>query len=169
MVRFAFLGWSADRFEPHALEFGHRLACDERVVVGDAVDALRRHISDGFRVLVVTQSAESVVRAILDVWGLVGVELVASTPTFGKLGMRSAMRLYGDEKVGQLARLGVRPRWEIAYSDSLSDLPLLDGADHPVLVNADAPPTGAGAPSPSGRGSPSRSGPDHPARHGHAE
>jgi phosphatidylglycerophosphatase C len=54
--------------------------------------------------------------------------------------MRSAMRLYGDEKVCQLARLGVRPRWEIAYSDSLSDLPMLDGADHPVLVNADAPP-----------------------------
>jgi hypothetical protein len=33
------------------------------------VDALRRHISDGFRLLVVTQSVESLVRAILDVWG----------------------------------------------------------------------------------------------------
>jgi phosphatidylglycerophosphatase C len=138
MVRFAFLGWSASRFEASAGRFGRQLAVDRSLVMGDAVVALRHHLSDGARVVVTTQSAGAVVRAVLNEWGLETVELVASTPTLGKLGMRSAMHVHGAEKVRALAALGVRPPWEVAYSDSLSDVPLLAGAKHPVLVTADA-------------------------------
>jgi phosphatidylglycerophosphatase C len=137
MVRFTFLGWSAGRFEVNALQFGRQLARDGRLVVRDGVEWMRRHVSDGARVVVATQSADAVVRAVLDEWGLRAVELVASNPTFGLFGMGSAMSVYGEEKVRRLAELGLRPPWEVAYSDSLSDLPMLKGAHDPVLVNPD--------------------------------
>ncbi|HET7842696.1 MAG TPA: haloacid dehalogenase-like hydrolase, partial [Xanthomonadales bacterium] len=42
---------------------------------------------------------------------------------------------YGAAKCVALAGSG-HERWDIAYSDSLADLPLLRGADRAVLVNA---------------------------------
>jgi phosphatidylglycerophosphatase C len=137
MLRFTFLGWSRSRFEANALEFGRQLANDETLVIGEAVDVLRRHVADGARVLVATRSAAVVVRAVLDEWGLQTVDLVASSASFSRLGMTSSLGVGGAAKVRELAKLGVRPPWDVAYSDSLSDFPLLAGAEHPVLVNGD--------------------------------
>jgi phosphatidylglycerophosphatase C len=73
----------------------------------------------------------------LDELGLSSVELVASEVTCGWLGLRAPMRNYGAEKVRRLAAAGLPPSWDIAYSDSPSDLPLLPGAVQPTLVNPD--------------------------------
>jgi phosphatidylglycerophosphatase C len=131
MVWCAFAGWTAGRFEAEAREFGRQVARNESLVVADAVEDLQRHLAGGARVVVATQSARAVVRAILNEWGLATVQLVASNPTFGRLGIRSALRVHGEEKVHRLRALGIPPPWELAYSDSLSDLPMLKGARHP--------------------------------------
>jgi phosphatidylglycerophosphatase C len=138
VVRLAFVGWSTARFHARAAQFGRRLARDHQVVVGDAVAAARRHLASGARVVVVTTSAEPLARALLDELGLSQVGLVASQPTCGWLGLRAPLRNHGAAKVRRLAAHGLHPLWEIAYSDSLSDLPMLRGAVRPVLVNPDA-------------------------------
>jgi phosphatidylglycerophosphatase C len=138
VVRLTFAGWSTAQFNTRAAEIGRRLAHDNEIVVGEAVDAARRHISSGARVVVATTSARPVVRALLDELGLSSVQLVASEGTCGPLGLRDPMRNYGAEKVRRLAAAGLEPSWEIAYSDSPSDLPLLQGAVQPTLVNPDS-------------------------------
>jgi phosphatidylglycerophosphatase C len=138
VVRLAFAGWSTAQFNACAAQFGRRLARDDRVVVGDAVAAARRHLASGARVVVVTASAQPLVRAGLDELGLPAVGLVASEPTCGWLGLRAAMCNYGVEKVRRLVAHGLQPPWQSAYGDSLSDLPMLHGAVRPVLVNPDA-------------------------------
>jgi phosphatidylglycerophosphatase C len=42
----------------------------------------------------------------------------------------------GAAKIPALAEIGIIAPWDIAYSDSLMDLPMLRGARRPVLVNA---------------------------------
>jgi HAD superfamily phosphoserine phosphatase-like hydrolase len=138
LVRLAFVGWSTAQFNARAAELGRRLARDQQVVVGDAVAAARRHRSLGARVVVVTASAQPLARAVLDELGLSSVGLIASQPTCGRLGLRAPMRNHGAEKVRRLAAHGLVPPWQIAYSDSRSDLPMLHGARRPILVNPDA-------------------------------
>jgi phosphatidylglycerophosphatase C len=138
VVRLAFLGGSTTRFNARAAQFGRRLAADPQLAVGDAVAAARRHVASGARVVVVTTSAQPLARAVLEELGLSSVGLVASQPTCGWLGLRGALRNHGTEKVRRLAAHGIQPPWEIAYSDSHSDLPMLHGALRPVLVNPDA-------------------------------
>jgi HAD superfamily phosphoserine phosphatase-like hydrolase len=138
IVRLAFAGYSTAQFTVCAAEFGRRLARDQQVVVGDAVAAARRHLTSGARVVVVTASAQPLVRAVLDELGLSSVGLIASQPACGRLGLRAPLRNHGAEKVRQLAARGLRPPWQLAYSDSPSDLPMLQGALRPVLVNPDA-------------------------------
>jgi phosphatidylglycerophosphatase C len=89
-------------------------------------------------VVVVTASAQPLVRAALDGLGLPAVGLVASQPTRGWLGLRAAMCNDGVEKVRRLAAHGLQPPWQSGYGDCLSDLPMLHGAVRPVLVNPDA-------------------------------
>jgi phosphatidylglycerophosphatase C len=69
IVHCAFLGWSAGGFEAHARQFGRHLAGDTRLVVRDAVETMRGHVAEGARVVVASQSADAVVRAVLDEWG----------------------------------------------------------------------------------------------------
>jgi phosphoserine phosphatase/lysophospholipase L1-like esterase len=138
VVRLAFVGYSTAQFSARAAEFGRRLARDQQVVVGDAVAAARRHSSTGARVVVVTASAQPLVRAALDELGLSPVGLVASQPTCGWLGLRAPLRNHGAKKARQLTAHGLRPPWQVAYSDSPSDLPMLQGALLPTLVNPDA-------------------------------
>jgi HAD superfamily phosphoserine phosphatase-like hydrolase len=138
VVRLAFVGYSTAQFNGRAAEFGRHLARDQQVVVGDAVAAARRHLSSGARVVVVTASAQPLVRAVLDELGLSSVELIASQPACGRLGLRAPLRNHGAEKLRQLAAHRLQPPWQIAYSDSASDLPMLHGAVRPILVNPDA-------------------------------
>jgi phosphatidylglycerophosphatase C len=123
------------QFHARAAQVGRRLARDHQVVVGDAVAVARWHLASGALVVVVTTSAQPLARAVVDELGLSSVGLVASQPTGGRLGLRAPMGNHGAEKVRRLAAHGLHPLWEIAYSDSPSDLPMLHGAVRPVLVN----------------------------------
>jgi phosphatidylglycerophosphatase C len=86
----------------------------------------------------VTGCEHALARAILDRLGLHDVELVASRFAHGPRGPRLVCRNVGREKLRQLAALGIGPAWDVAYSDSLVDLPMLGGAADAVLVNVDA-------------------------------
>ncbi len=137
LVHWGLRGLDERAYHARAHAFGRSLADDARNLQRAAFTALRRHRHAGDRVVVVTGCEHVLARAILDHLGLHDVELVASRFAHGGGGPRIACRNVGREKLRQLAALGIEPTWDVAYSDSLVDLPMLGGAAEAVLVNVE--------------------------------
>jgi phosphatidylglycerophosphatase C len=128
----AVAGMQRPAYDSLARELANQMARSARVV-WDGVAVLRGLRDTGWRVIVATASEQELASAYLRGIGLDAVELVASQldPTAG----RFILHNHGTEKVRQLELAGCT-RWDLAYTDSLSDLPLLAHASQPVLVNA---------------------------------
>ncbi|MEU8165059.1 haloacid dehalogenase-like hydrolase [Micromonospora sp. NPDC049004] len=134
MSRIGLAGRDADRLQAQLGRFGADLGTEPGRVIAPGVRMIRAHLAAGDRVIVVTACEHTLARALLDAIGLAEVGLVASHIRGPKLIVHN----HGATKVAQLAAAGVTPPWRVAYSDSLSDLPLLGGAEQAVLVNATA-------------------------------
>lgn len=136
-VVWALFGVGASRYQRLAETFGRAWARDARHLVRAGLTRLNEHRHAGDRVIVVTGCEQAVARAILDELGFETIELVASRLVPGRLGMRVEVHNRGMEKPHQLRRIGVRPPWDVAYSDSQDDLPMLAAARSAVLVDPD--------------------------------
>lgn len=109
---------------------------DPRHVWPHALAALRRHVECGDRVVIVTGSSEQLASRICAAIGAHGVEVVGSTVKPWRSGWISDVHCVGRRKVARLASRGLTPPWDVVYTDSASDLPLLRDARRRVLVNA---------------------------------
>jgi phosphatidylglycerophosphatase C len=138
IVHFMLLGLSPARYRALATQFGRSLAADASRFIEGGLEAIRRHVASGARVVVVTGCEDTLARAMLDELGLRQVELIASRLVGGRFGMRVGVHTFGPEKVRQLAAHGIHPPWEVAYTDSSTDAALLIAARAPMLVNAGA-------------------------------
>lgn len=134
-MRVALLGADADALDARLRDFGQALARNPARVHAEAVAALRVHLDQGDRVLVVSGSEQRLVAEVLATLGIAGVEVVASRLVHERGRWRVERHCFGVRKVEALRSLGLEA-WDVAYSDSLSDLPMLAGARRPVLVNA---------------------------------
>ncbi|MET8089318.1 haloacid dehalogenase-like hydrolase [Micromonospora sp. NPDC005220] len=132
--RIGLCGRDADELRAELERFGADLGAEPGRIIGPGLRRVRAHLAAGDRVIVVTACEHTLARAVLDAVGLAGVELVASHIRGPKLIVHN----HGATKMAQLAAQGVMPPWRVAYSDSLSDLPVLRAAEQPVLVNANA-------------------------------
>lgn len=101
------------------------------------IDRLHAHVAAGDRVLIVTGSAASVARSICDRIGL-AVPVVGSSMRRRLGGYVSRMHCFGERKLEHLARQHALTQWDIVYSDSAHDLPLMQRASQVVLVNPTA-------------------------------
>ncbi|MDE2307194.1 MAG: haloacid dehalogenase-like hydrolase [Xanthomonadaceae bacterium] len=134
LVRIALLGVGSRRYQLAAGDFAAFLARRPRQFCRDGMLALRRHQAAGDRVIVVTGCEQVLVNGILQQLGLTGLEVLASQLRQGWLGMRSHWHNVGMHKVLRLAQHGLTS-WQVAYSDSLQDVPMLKPAAEVVLVN----------------------------------
>jgi phosphatidylglycerophosphatase C len=137
-LRVVTFGWGEAGYRRRTAAFGQAYARRPGVFLREGVVALRRHVAAGDRVVIVTGCEQSVLEAILDEVRLSGVELLASRVRGGWFGMRSQFHNFGPAKVRGLMAAGVGKPWNVAYSDSLADLPMLQGAERAVLVNPTA-------------------------------
>lgn len=101
----------------------------------EGLGALRKHQAAGDLVVIVTGCEESLVRSVLAELGVANVEVLASRLRASRFGMRSDWHNVGRRKVERLAQHGIEA-WQVAYSDSSQDLPMLALAAEAVLVNA---------------------------------
>ncbi|HXP00362.1 MAG TPA: haloacid dehalogenase-like hydrolase [Luteibacter sp.] len=115
--------------------YGRAYARRPGVFLRDAVATLRRHIDAGDRVVVVSGNDLSMVESILDEVNLTGYELIASQTRGGLFGVHFTRHNVDGVKVRTLDRAGIPRPWSIAYSDSLSDLPMLRAAEAAKLIN----------------------------------
>jgi len=134
LVHIGLLGVSERRYADEAQAFAGALVRRPKQFYRDGLQALRRHQAAGDRVIVVTGCERTVARGILDQLGLEGLELLASEFKPGLFGMRVKFHNVGRHKLERLAAHGVQA-WELAYSDSLADIPMLKSAGEAVLVN----------------------------------
>jgi phosphatidylglycerophosphatase C len=99
-----------------------------------ALTVLHRHRVDGDRVLIATGAPPELARAILDfvahqdlpIVGSLGERFLGGYVTAEHCHARNKMRMIWDHGYDRI---------EIAYSDSVADLPLLQAAARPVVVN----------------------------------
>jgi len=135
LVHLGLLGLDEARYRDLAQAFAVALVHQPGRFCREGLSALRRHQAAGDRIVIVTGCEESLVRGVLAELGITDVEVLASRLRPGRIGMRSEWDNIGRRKVELLARHGIEA-WQVAYSDSSQDLPMLALAAEAVLVNA---------------------------------
>ena len=96
----------------------------------------KKDIAEGKRVVIATGAGHEMASAFIRHLGMenqVGLVTSQSTRFFG--GMISAVQCNGEVKLSELIRNGYPPPYQKAYSDTASDLPILQAASKAFLVN----------------------------------
>jgi HAD superfamily hydrolase (TIGR01490 family) len=111
-------------------------------VYQEALDLMALHRSEGRRIYIVSSSPEEVVRPLARHFGVSGVIATrAQIDDAGRYTGELAFYAYGQQKseaIRELAeRVGIDLERSYAYSDSITDLPMLEAVGHPVAVNPD--------------------------------
>lgn len=132
-------GWSIDLLTEVA-----RAAADSAMHPMCYVEALREmklHRAAGFKIVVASASPSPFVEPLADLLGADHVLATRVTVEDGKLTGEVADFNHGELKAQAVQRLADQQGWDLAecwaYSDSYSDLALLELVGHPVAVNPD--------------------------------
>jgi HAD superfamily hydrolase (TIGR01490 family) len=111
-------------------------------VYQEALDLIALHRSEGRRIYIVSSSPEEVVRPLARHFGVSGV--IATRAQVGSDNRYTGeleFYAYGEQKAEAIrslaARVGLDLGHSFAYSDSITDLPMLEAVGNPVAVNAD--------------------------------
>ena len=133
-------GW--DRSEVERLVQDVILDVIDPYVYQEALDLIELHRSEGRRIYIVSSSPEEIVRPLARHFGVSGV--IATRAEIGDDGRYTGeleFYAYGEQKAEAIralaARVGIELAGSFAYSDSITDLPLLETVGNPVAVNAD--------------------------------
>src|SRR5213594_1143923 len=133
-------GW--DRAQVERLVQDTILDVIDPYVYQEALDLIALHRSEGRDIYVVSSSPEEVVRPLARHFGVAGV--IATRAQVGDDGRYTGeleFYAYGAQKadaIRQLAdRVGLDLEASYAYTDSITDLPMLEAVGHPVAVNPD--------------------------------
>lgn len=135
-ARIALLGRAIEETQQELADFGDRLAVTPGWPCDPAIRRLREHLAAGDRVVVVTATEWYLARAFLDGVGLQGVEVLGSSLRRARAGLRLSPHNYGPVKASRLAAV-TPPPWDLVYTDSAADLPLMQLARNVCMVNAD--------------------------------
>ncbi len=135
-------GWDRDR----VLEIVRDALLEtvEPLIYAEALELMEQHRSAGDRVYLVSAAPEEIVLPLAELLGVDGA--IASKGELDDAGCftgRMAFYAYGPNKATAIADLAARTGLDLAdctaYSDSATDLPMLEIVGHPVAVNADRP------------------------------
>jgi HAD superfamily hydrolase (TIGR01490 family) len=135
-------GWERDRVRE--IVRASLLETIEPLIYAEALELMEHHRSLGDRVYLVSASPEEIVLPLAELLGVDGA--VASSAEVDELGRYTGeMAFYasGPAKADAIRALAERSGIDLstssAYSDSATDLPMLEAVGHPVAVNPDRP------------------------------
>jgi HAD superfamily hydrolase (TIGR01490 family) len=110
-------------------------------VYQEALDLMELHRSERRRIYIVSSSPEEVVRPLARHFGVSGVIATRAKVVDGRYTGELAFYCAGEGKADAIRaladRVGIDLEGSYAYSDSISDLPMLSAVGHPVAVNPD--------------------------------
>ncbi len=133
-------GW--DRGQIERLVEDVLLDAIDPYVYQEALDLIALHRSEGRRIYIVSSSPEEVVRPLARHFGVSGV--IATRAAVGgdnRYTGELEFYAYGEQKADAIRslarRVGLDLGHSFAYSDSITDLPMLEAVGNPVAVNPD--------------------------------
>jgi HAD superfamily hydrolase (TIGR01490 family) len=133
-------GW--DRAQVERLVENVILDVIDPFVYAEALDLMELHRSEGRRIYIVSSSPEEVVRPLARHFGVSGV--IATRAGVGPDGRYTGeleFYAYGEQKADAVRavaeRTGIDLSRSFAYTDSITDLPLLEAVGNPIAVNPD--------------------------------
>ena len=114
----------------------------EPIVFREALEEMDAHRAAGHRVFMVSASPEEIVRPLARHLGADGsVSTIAEIDTEGRYTGEVEFYSYGPYKVDAMEALALEYDLDLdrcyAYSDSITDLPMLEAVGHPIVVNPD--------------------------------
>jgi HAD superfamily hydrolase (TIGR01490 family) len=132
-------GWSAD-IVAQIVTDGLRQTIAPHVYA-EARDLLARHQQEGHDVIIVSTSGQEIAGPIGAMLGASEVIATRLEVTDGRYTGGVDFYAYGQAKADRVRALAARRGYQLAdcfaYSDSVTDLPLLELVGHPHVVNAD--------------------------------
>jgi len=113
------------------------------LVYAEALAIIDDHRREGRKVVVISASPEEIVRPLCRYLGI--EDVIATTSEIDEEGRytgRIERYAYGQAKADAMAEMATAESIDLdgsyAYSDSVTDLPMLDIVGHPVVVNPDS-------------------------------
>ncbi len=133
-------GW--DHAEVEAIVADALVSVIEPIVYDEALELIRQHQAEGHLVVIVSASPEEVV---LPLAGYLGADVAigsrAQLDEAGRYNGQVDRYVYGPAKAVVLHELALERGIDLdashAYSDSATDVPMLEAVGHPVAVNPD--------------------------------
>jgi HAD superfamily hydrolase (TIGR01490 family) len=133
-------GWDRDRVRDIVRET--LLETIEPIIYAEALELMEQHRLAGDRVYLVSASPEEIVTPLAEMLGVDGAICSrGEVDEEGRYTGRMAFYAYGPDKAVAMRELAARCNIDLAhstaYSDSATDIPMLETVGHPVAVNAD--------------------------------
>jgi HAD superfamily hydrolase (TIGR01490 family) len=130
-------GW--DRSEVEDLVREVVIEVIDPFVYQEALDLIAEHREAGRQIFIVSTAPEEVVYPIARHFGADGVVATRAEIVDGRYTGKLAFYCYGQAKSDAIRSMARRGRVDLAesyaYSDSVTDLPMLEAVGHPVVVN----------------------------------
>ncbi|WP_099024834.1 HAD-IB family hydrolase [Mycolicibacterium palauense] len=132
-------GWDAEQVRSIVGETLHDIV--DPLVFAEARDLIADHKLCGRDVVVVSASGEEIVAPIARALGATHAMASRMVVEDGKYTGEVAFYCYGEGKVQAIRELAAREGYPLqhcyGYSDSITDLPMLEAVGHPTAVNPD--------------------------------
>lgn len=132
-------GWDVEQVKSIVGETLHGIV--DPLVFAEAAEMIADHKLCGRDVVVVSASGEEIVAPIARALGATHAMATRMVVADGKYTGEIAFYCYGDGKVEAIRALAARENYALehcyAYSDSITDLPMLESVGHPTVVNPD--------------------------------
>jgi HAD superfamily hydrolase (TIGR01490 family) len=132
-------GWDVEQVKSIVNETLHDIVTP--LVFAEAADLIAAHKLCGRDVVVVSASGEEIVAPIARALGATHAMATRMVTEDGKYTGEVAFYCYGEGKVQAIRELAAREGYPLehcyAYSDSITDLPMLEAVGHPSVVNPD--------------------------------
>jgi HAD superfamily hydrolase (TIGR01490 family) len=132
-------GWSADRVREIVMT--HLAETIGPIIYAEARRLVDSHRSAGRDVFIVSSSGEEMVNPIGRMLGACGVIATRMRLADGRYTGELEFYAYGEAKAARVRQLAVERGYDLsdcfAYSDSATDLPMLEAVGHPHAVNPD--------------------------------
>lgn len=132
-------GWDVEQITSIVGETLHDIV--DPLVFAEAANLIADHKLCGRDVVVVSASGEEIVAPIARAIGATHAMATRMVVEDGKYTGEVAFYCYGQGKVDAIRELAARESYSLehcyAYSDSITDLPMLESVGHPTVVNPD--------------------------------
>lgn len=132
-------GWDVEQVTSIVSETLHELV--EPLIYAEALDLIADHKIRGHDVVIVSASGEEIVGPIAEALGATHTAATRMTVADGKYTGEVEFYCYGEGKVTAMEKLAATAGYDLsrcyAYSDSITDLPMLAAVGHPTAVNPD--------------------------------